>query len=101
DADRAGGDNIKSGNDRITKGPIGTLSFGPLAAQNENANDRKHVKDEHRKNDVVQKTTIEVSIRFNAGDGITLAGSRQDQQASPGTLQDQSDGRNAVLVEPG
>src|SRR2546428_481165 len=57
---------------RVSKGTVGALRQGALAAQDEKPSNRKDIEDEDRENHVIQQVAVEVSVEGGTGGGIEL-----------------------------
>src|SRR5215831_1045646 len=74
DSDYCRANNVKRGDDWITKGFVRSLSVRPLRSEHYDSQNRENVKDERRRDDVRQQIVVERS------EGAVLVhGPRQDQ----------------------
>src|SRR5207248_8558467 len=81
--------------------------IGLFAAQDKESNDRQNVKEQDGENNVVKEIVVKVAVSletsqridFIIAGGIVGAGSWQNQQAGPDTLQDQRQARDATRIE--
>src|ERR1043166_3064302 len=91
-------DDVERGDDWVTKRFIWPFRIGPFPAQQKQTGDRQNVKNERSRDYIVEEVAIKIPVTGHIAAGIGFDRPRKNKCPGPNSLDDQSPGRNMVLV---
>ena len=89
-------DDVEKWNEWVSESFVGALGIRSPPAQDKYTRDRENIEDESRRNYVIEQIAVKIAVC-----SISFHGTRQNENASPDSLNDQSPRGDMVLIQPG